>query len=202
MSLLTRKALVFVVLILLTAPNAFAFGGGHNRDGMVIGLTLGHGWNSVQLTDDGGIYRDTGDLSTFTGAFKLGWARSDKLVGFIGISGWTRSFYQYIAPASATNINFLAEIYWFPTGEAFWAKGGIGTGSLDFYVNTAEGPIVFNEGGFTYTVGAGIEFRVTDAMAVGIAYDYTNIDMGDFGDITGASAVNHVLAMSFHWYQP
>ncbi len=205
MTRITRNSVLLVLIFALTAPSAFAFGGGgHDRDGMVIGLTLGHGWNSLQLTDGSGRERDTGDMSTFTGAFKLGWARSDNLVGFIGISGWTRSFYQNIAPASATNFNFLAEIYWYPTGGGFWGKGGIGSGSTDFWVNSYSdlNALSFKEGGFTYTLGAGYEFRVSDAMAFGLAYDYTKIDMGDFGEITGANTVNHVLGINLNWYQP
>ncbi len=203
MTRLCLRIILPVLMLLLVAGSALALDlGGHDRDGMVIGLTLGHGWNSVQLTDGQGDNRDTGDMSAFTGAFKLGWARSDKLVGFVGISGWKRSFYQNIAPASATNFNFLAEIYFYPTGQGMWVKGGIGSGSLDFYVNTAlvEDRIQFKEGGFTYTVGAGYEFRA-GAAALGIGYDYTKVDMGDFGEVTGANVVNHVLAMTIHWYQ-
>jgi len=192
---------LLIIALTTTAASALDLGG-HDRDGVVVGVTMGHGWNSIALTDGKGTDRDTGDVSTFTGAFKVGWARSDRLVGFIGISGWKRSFYQSIAPASATNFNFLAELYFFPTGQGFWAKGGIGSGSLDYYVNTADpaNRIQFKEGGFTYTVGAGYEFR-SGQTGIGIAYDYTRVDMGDFGAITGASVDNHVLAMSLHWYK-
>jgi len=198
----TRILLPLMIITLMASAAAALDLGGHDRDGVVIGLTLGHGWNSIQLTDGNGDFRDTGDVSAFTGAFKVGWARNDHLVGFVGVSGWKRSFNQQITPSSVTNLNFLAELYFFPTGQGFWAKGGVGTGSLDYYVNTADplNRIDFREGGFTYTVGAGYEFRAGQT-AIGIAYDYTKVDMGDFDAITGASVDNHVLAMSLHWYQ-
>lgn len=195
---------LFVIILALAATPAMALDlGGHVRDGVVTGLSLGHGWNSVELTDAQGRSRDTGNISTFTGAFKVGWARSDKLVAFIGVSGWKRSFYQNITPASATNFNFLAEAYLFPRGEGFWVKGGVGAGSLDFTVRAAlpQDSINFKESGFTYTVGAGYEFRVTSGFAFGLSYDYTRIDLGDFADITDAATVNQVLAMTFHYYQ-
>ncbi|MDX2472949.1 MAG: outer membrane beta-barrel protein [Candidatus Krumholzibacteria bacterium] len=197
---------LLLVLLLIMVPTAtLALDlGGHDRDGVVIGLDLGHGWNSVQFTDTDGVALDTGDISTFTGAFRVGWARNDNLVGFVGISGWKRSNYQSFAPASTTNLNFLAEVYYYPRGEGFWVKGGIGSGSIDFYVNTAatENRINFKEGGFTYSLGAGYEFRASDALAFGISYSYTDIDMGSFGDITAAGADSHFLAMSFNFYQP
>ncbi len=196
--------ILFAALLILVPFNAMAMDlGGHDRDGVVFGLDQGHGWNSVQFTGADGNQFDTGDVSTFSGAFRLGWARNDNLVGFVGISGWKRSLYQSIAPASTTNLNFLAEVYYYPRGEGFWVNGGIGTGSIDFYVNAAlpENRILFKEGGFTYTLGAGYEFRASDALAFGISYKYTDIDMGDFGNITAAGATNHVLAMTFHFYQ-
>jgi opacity protein-like surface antigen len=186
----------------LANPAAALDLGGHDRDGVVVGLTLGHGWNGVNFeTTDGRGAED--DISAFTGAFKVGWARSDQLVGFIGLSGWKRSYVQNITPATATNFNFLAELYWYPRGGGFWIKGGLGTGYLDLYVNTAlpADRIEFREGGLTTTVGAGYEFRATGTTAFGIAYDYTHVDMGDFGEIRNASTGNHVLAFSFTWYQ-
>lgn len=205
MSRFNRMIMITALILSLTASAASALDlGGHDRDGMVIGLNLGYGWNSVQLTDSNGLNRDTGDIDTFSGAFKIGWARSDNLVGFIGISGWKRSFYQSLAPASVTNFNFLAEIYYYPSGGGLWVKGGIGTGSLDFYVNTPrpENRLNFREGGFTYTFGTGYEFRVTDAMAFGLSYDYTVVEMGDFDGISDVSTVNHVVGININWYQP
>ena len=193
---------LMALVALISTPAVALDLGGDDRDGVVIGLNLGHGWNSVELTDGNGRNRDTGDISAFTGALKVGWARNDELVAFIGVSGWKRSFAQNITPTSATNLNLLAELYFFPGGQGLWVKGGVGSGSLDFYANTPlpEDRITFKEGGFTYSLGVGYEFRVSGGLAFGFSYDYTKIDMGDFRDITGAATVNQVLAVSFHFY--
>ena len=94
-----------------------------------------------------------------------------------------------------TNVKFLASCN-------SVSQGGVGSGSLDFYANTPlpEDRITFKEGGFTYSLGVGYEFRVSGGLAFGFSYDYTKIDMGDFRDITGAATVNQVLAVSFHFY--
>ncbi len=197
--------LLLVMSAIFVAPTARALDlGGHDRDGVVIGLNMGYGWNHVNLMDGAGVNRNTGDLTTFSGDFRLGWARNDHLIGSLALSGWKHSFIQNIAPASATNLNFLAEVEFFPTGQGLWLKGGIGVGSLDFYVNTADplNRILFKESGLTYALGAGYEFRVSDSTGFGINYDYTYVDLGDFAGITGAAVVNHVVGISLRWYQP
>ena len=201
-----RISLRITLLILLIAAcpaTVLADLGGHDRDGVVVGFEMGHGWNSVQMTSSDFGELDTGDLSTFTGAFRVGWARSDNLVGFIGISGWKRSFSQGLVPSTATNLNFLVELHYFPRGEGFWVKGGVGSGSLDLWVNAPveANRIDIKESGFTYTLGAGYEFRVSEQVAFGLCYDYTNINMGDFETFTDASTTNQVLAISINYYQ-
>ena len=193
--------LLCVPVFLCAAADASALDlGGHDRDGMVLGLDLGYGWNGVDY--DLGELSVEHDVEAFTGGFKIGWARSDKLVGFIGLSGWKRS-YNVGVPATATNFNFAAEVYWYPTGQGFWAKGGLGAGSLDLYVNTVltENRIDEKGSGLLTTLGVGYEFRVSGTAAFGFAYDYTRVDVGDLGPAADAVTENHVFAMTLRWYQ-
>jgi hypothetical protein len=200
--------LLIAVLLMVAASSAFAIDlGGHDRDGTVIGLTLGHGWNSVQFTyaDINGDMKamDTGNVSAFTGGFRVGWASSDYFIASIGMYGWRKSYYTYLYTSTrATNYHFVLEGYFFPRGEGFWIKGGIGRGTMDFNA-TAINPkdsIIFNESGWTLSTGAGYEFRISDGAAIGISYDFLYLPVGDFGTITDVSSTSHNLSLNIHFY--
>ena len=69
------KILLATSLLMVTASSAFALDlGGHDRDGTVFGLVLGYGWNSIQITPDGQPTVDSGNVGTFSGGARIGWA--------------------------------------------------------------------------------------------------------------------------------
>ena len=91
-----RAALIVTTLLLVMASSASAIDlGGHDRDGTVIGLTLGYGWNSVEFTGEDGLSRDTGTIDAFNGGFRVGWAPSDYFIGSIGFYGWKRRLLDF-----------------------------------------------------------------------------------------------------------
>lgn len=196
--------LLVAVLLMVAASSAFAIDlGGHDRDGTVIGLTLGHGWNSVQFTPANGVASDSGNVSSFTGGFRVGWASSDYFIASIGMYGWRKNYYTVnYTSTSATNYHFILEGYFFPRGEGFWIKGGIGRGTLDFNATAPlqEDSIIFNERGWTLSTGAGYEFRISDGAAIGICYDFLYLPVGDFGNITDVSTTSHNLSLNIHFY--
>jgi len=175
---------------------------GIDRDGVVFGTSMGHGWNTVHVSDMNGMARNPNHMSTVIGAVKLGWAWNDELVGFVGVSGWSRSLFQRITPASATNLNGLVELYYYPRGGGLWIKGGLGAGSLDYYMNPAlpEDRVVFKESGFAFTLGTGFEVRFSERYGVGISFDYTRLDISDFDNFVGASTGNQVVAVNLFVY--
>jgi opacity protein-like surface antigen len=202
-SKISRTFLAFVLLV-VTTSSAFAIDlGGHDRDGTVFGLTLGYGWNSIQVTPTGKPAVDSGNIGTFSGGARIGWAPSDYFIGSIGFYGWKKSYYTYnYNSTSASVYHFLLEGAWFPRGEGFWLKGGIGIGTMDFNATAplAINSIIFNESGMTLVAGAGYEFRVSDGAAFGISYDYIYLPVGDFAGFTDVSSTSHNLSLSINFY--
>lgn len=198
--------LLVAVLLLVTASSAFALDlGGHDRDGVVVGLTLGHGWNSISYSAGELGSADTGNISSFTGGARVGWASSDYFIASIGMYGWRKGNYVYstsYTSTSTTNYNFILEGYLFPRGEGFWIKGGIGVGTLDFNA-VAPLPInslIFNETGMTLSTGAGYEFRIANEAAIGICYDLIYLPLGDFAGFSDVSSISHNLSLNIHFY--
>lgn len=191
-------------LLVVTAPFAFAVDlGGHDRDGTVFGLNLGYGWNSIEFTTKDGVALDSGNIGTFSGSARIGWAPSDNFIGSISFSGWRKSYYTVnYTSTSASFYNFMIEGAWFPRGEGFWIKGGIGIGTLDFNATAplAINSLIFNESSASYLAGAGYEFRVSDGAAFGIAYDYIYVPLGDFAGYTEVSSTSHNLSLSINFY--
>ena len=194
---ITITALLFV----FSAPASALDLGGHDRDGTVIGLTMGYGWNSVEYTESNGIAQDTGTVDSFTGGFRVGWASSDYFIASIGFTGWKRSFRSFTT-FSVKNYAFMLEGYFFPLGEGFWIKGGGGLGTVDFFAQAALpiNNVVFNETAWSWSTGAGYEFRVSDGAGVGISYDLLYIPVGDFSELTDVSSLNQSVSINIHFY--
>jgi len=192
-------SLVATFALACTLPAAALDLGGHVRDGTVVGLTFGGGWNKIKFTGPDGD-GDSGTETALTGGARVGWAKSDNLIYSVGMYGWKRSYSQSVTPVSVTALNFLAEVSWFPRGEGFWLKGGIGGGSLDLTIRLPEGPVIGKKGGWNYSLGAGYEIRVSDGTAVGIAYDFRYLDIGSLADLESAASTSHNLSLNLHFY--
>jgi|GEM_PF-1925474 len=177
--------------------------GGHDRDGVVVGVNLGAGWNSLEATvpsDDGPVTGETGTQLDFSGGVNVGWARNDYFIASLGVYGWKEQFWLRGDPLSITTFHFLAELCWFPRGEGFWVKGGIGAGTLDFYWSTIPQVKQAQKGGTNYVAGAGYEFRVADTAAVGFAYDYRYLTVGEFEGLSDTKVHSHNASLSLRFY--
>ena len=197
-----RAALIVTTLLLVMASSASAIDlGGHDRDGTVIGLTLGYGWNSVEFTGEDGLSRDTGTIDSFNGGFRVGWAPSDYFIGSIGFYGWKRGFYSW-TNFTIKNYAFMLEGYFFPLGEGFWIKGGVGRGTVYFFGQAAlpQNNLIFNETAWSWSTGAGYEFRVSDGAGIGICWDYFYLPIGDYGPVTDINATSNALSLNLHFY--
>lgn len=186
---------------LLAAPPVAALDlGGHDRDGTVIGLNFGAGWSRLTFDSSEGTDTETDFEDAFTGGFSVGWARNDNLIGSLAVYGWKQDYAQDITPISVTTFHFLAELAWFPRGEGFWLKGGLGGGTLDVSAVLPQERVTYQEGGWTYCLGAGYEFRVSDQTAVGFAYDFRWIRVGEFEFLEDTTAMTHAASVNIRWY--
>jgi opacity protein-like surface antigen len=200
-----RILLTLLTLLLIWAVPASAMDlGGHDRDGVVVGVLLGYGWNSVEFKDETGAERSFDGMDTFNGDFRVGWARSDHVVGSIGFNGWKRSYYQDVTPITSQYYSFNLQFHWYPMGEGFWIKPGVGYGTLDFTAQYPPGnafqPLNFNEAGLALLLGVGYEFRVADTFAIGISYDYQTTDVGDFAGGVDTTPISSALSLSLVYY--
>ncbi len=193
------------LLTLLMAGSALALDlGGHDRDGVVVGFNIGAGWNwmSGSLPDEEGTI-NSGETDTevdLTGGLTLGWARSDNLVFSIGVHGWKARYYFFGNSYSVSTTQFQADVSWFPRGEGFWLRGGIGPGNISFSANVPAINVTFQEWGWNLLGGAGYELRVSDSAAIGLAYEYRHLGVGAFQDLDDTKISSHNALLSVRWY--
>ncbi len=178
--------------------------GGHDRDGLTVGVNLGAGWNKIEYSvpDENGdpVHEESGTSTDFSGGINVGWARNDYLIGSLGIYGWQESGWVLGNPVTARTFHFLAEIQWFPRGQGFWLKGGAGAGNLDFSVVLPATRVNFQESGWNFSGGAGYEFRIADTAALGLAYDFRYLTVGHFEGLDDTTVLSHNASLSIRYY--
>jgi opacity protein-like surface antigen len=178
--------------------------GGHDRDGVVVGFNIGAGWNwlNFAIPDEEGnkVAGKTDTEVDLTGGITLGWARSDHLVASIGVHGWKARYWFLGNQLSASTTQFQADIAWFPRGEGFWLRGGIGPGNISFSAVIPEANVTFQKWGWNLLGGAGYEFRASDSAAIGVAYEYRHLGVGAFEGLEDTKISSHNALLSIRWY--
>lgn len=196
--------LLTALLVLLATPAMALDLGGHNRDGVVVGFNMGAGWNwmnySIPHEDDGVLTQETGTEVDLSGGLTVGWARSDQLVFSIGVYGWKARYWYEGNQVSASTTQFQADVSWFPLGEGFWLRAGVGPGNISFDAIVPRANVTFQEWGWNLLGGAGYEFRVSDTTAFGFAYEYRHLGVGAFKDFEDTQISSHNALFSFRWY--
>ncbi len=200
-----RSVLLTTALLLLIACPALALDlGGHDRDGVVIGFNIGAGWNwmnySIPHEDDGVLTEETDTEVDLTGNFTVGWARNDNLIFSIGVHGWKARYWYLGNQLSASTTQFQADVCWFPRGEGFWLRAGIGPGNISVDAIIPRANVTFQEWGWNLLGGAGYEFRITDTAAIGFAYEYRHLGVGAFKGLDDTEITSNNALLSFRWY--
>lgn len=154
---------------------AFAPGfSGDFNDGVVGGAHVGYDWQSGNLVVGGILDVSATDISDAQNGFSVTPARYTI----------TRQL-DYLA-------TLRARVGYAPS-ERFlvYATGGVAYGQVDFgYEQPGSGAVTTVSGGqdsdFGYTVGAGVATKVTEKIALGLEYLYTDLGGNDFqANLTG-----------------
>jgi len=205
MTAMTKQALhaVLTVAVLtgvMAIPATAIDLGGHDRDGVVVGFNFGAGWNSYTFDIPDFQETTTDNILDFTGAVSVGWARNEYFLASVGISGWREDFWVAGVPFSTRNFHILADLCWFPRGEGFWLKGGLGLGDLDFTVVAPAERYAIKKTGWTFVGGAGYEFRVSGGTALGVSYDARYLTIGEFDQFGPTTSLTHALTLNIRYY--
>jgi hypothetical protein len=135
-------------------------------------------------------------VDALSGALRIGWAQSDYFMYSLDFHGWTKN-------EELTNFTILTgtvTLHWFIAGSGFFARGGVGFGSLDVTVRTLPQFTSFTEGGWSLTAGVGHEWRFSPGFALGLAYDFYYIPVGDISGYDDVKASNSNLTVNMSWY--
>jgi len=193
-----RPLIVVALLLTLLAGTASAVGHSHTRDGWIYGLNLGWGWAKAQGDDVGNnLKMDTGWADDFTGGLRVGFAGSEQFSYGLDFSGWSDYAYQ----TRVKTFRVLVTGTWYPKGQGFYIRGGIGGGSLNLsYTPVAYPKISQSKGGLALGAGAGWEVRVAPTVAIGLAYDYYWVDSGTISYLENVTTQVQGITFSLTWY--
>ena len=188
--------ILFAVGLLWQASPATAQLYANERDGTVVGGNAGWGWAWVEGIADGEEFT-TETQDAFTGGLRLGFSRNEYVMIAVDVGGYVNNFVD-----SRIQLFYLVvEGHWFPGGGGLFVRGGAGYGSLQLTLKTPaiEFPN-FTQGGFSWGAGLGYELRVSDSLAIGLAYDYREFNIGSFDIYEDVSAILNQLTFQVQLY--
>ncbi len=187
MSTFRGIALVCATLVLCIAASAQAGTHPHDRNGFMIGFSVGGGSAGI----DGGDGREGGA----TGNFRIGYAVRPDLVLHLESAAWTRTFSEQLGDVTWTFSSTTAAVsYHVPNSGAFF-RGGIGFGVANVEVETGGVKVSDDETGLGLLFATGYEWRLTTKFALGphVDFTYQNLDAIGYSNVIGGG-------LGFNWY--
>lgn len=169
------------------APPAHAGDHPHDRNGFMIGLSVGGGSQGVEDEDE----RE----GSGTGNFRIGYAvRPDLVLHFEG-TGWTKTFDSAFGDATWTFSTGTAALTWYPNAGGGFLRGGVGVGTASLEIEDSGIKVSADESGLGLVAAAGYEWRLTRKFALGPHGEFVWMDLGDVGtaNMFGGS-------LDFNWY--
>ena len=181
-----------LALLILTALAAPASAGSwpHERDGFMLGFNLGAG--SATAKPDVGESDTGGGVS---GSFRAAWAFSDKFLVGLESTAWTGiTDLSTDITLSSYKLNFT----WYPAAKGWFVRGGFGAGTATISSGLFGPTVSITDSGGSFGLGAGHEWRLTRTFALGLAVDYSTIEMEEGSAFSDFSFVNYTVQLN--WY--
>jgi hypothetical protein len=199
---LARTFLSTPLIIGLLAASAGAAGYSHVRDGSVVGANIGWAWTELEFVTGSESVPEAGRTESenaFGGGLRYAFAPNEQFMYGAGLGGWRKSF----------DINSITLFYfdvvgtWFPGGGGFFLRGSVGYGILDVSVRpdlTDLNVVNFQNGGPSLAAGTGYEFRLSPELALGAAFDFRWISIGDVAGFRDVDALHYLATLQFAYY--
>jgi hypothetical protein len=186
-----RRAFAIALAASLYAGTASAGSLPHDHDGFFIGFNLGMS-NADFSTDQGG---DPGREVGGAANFRLGGAVKDNLL----LGAEVSSSFVHPLDSTVSLSSVLFAVTYYPTTEGFFVRGGMGFGSIHFFVDPSTGYTHSrDENGLSVALATGYELRLTRTFALGPQLEFIWFDSsGDLVDT--ANCLNATVGFNWYW---
>ena len=175
---------IAAVLLPLALP-AVAVSWPNERNGWMIGLGVGGGSSGISANGQSSD-RESGAAASV----RTGYVFTPELAAGLETNVWTKD----INGVTFTFSVAAAALTFYPGGQGFFARGGVGAGSVELETKVGSTTITGSDSGLGLTGGLGYEWRVTRSLALAPQVDY------GFASLNGYS-VNYVNGtLQANWY--
>lgn len=174
-----------LVITMLSSTLAGAETYPQTREGWLVGFGVGGG--SAGLSANGESSNREGG---FAGSFRVGYAFQPQVSLELDSNGWSR---EEGGTTTTFSVGTVALNY-YPGGQAFVLRGGVGFGSADVSTQVGSKTLTGSESGFGLTLGAAYEFRIMRTLALSPQVDFGWMTLSEFD----ANYINGGLGLT--WY--
>lgn len=192
--LLIVAVILLATLVCLTAPAA-AGRYAHERQGLVLGLNLGLGGAKVEW-DEPNLHFETDTETGAAAGIRIGYAFNPQFVLAFEGTAWGRDYDDGQITLTTALVNFT----WYPQGQGFFLRAGVGTGRAEVTVDVFDPDLSWEENGPAFRLGLGHEWRLTPRFALGAALDYSDMTFDSFGGLQDVQARFTNVTVQLNWY--
>ena len=180
--------LAWLAVATMFAPPAQAGDHPHDRNGFMIGFSLGGGSQGIEDSDE----RE----GSGTGNFRIGGAiRQDLVIAFEG-QGWSKTIEDPLGDFIWTFSTATAAITVYPGGGGGFLRGGVGVGTASVEFDGGGFNVTADESGLAVLAAGGYEWRLTRKFALGPHAEFVWMDLDEVGS---ANMVGGSLDFDWYW---